>query len=587
MLRTPTMLRCPLVAGLLLAAFLVAGPRPAAAGEVPWRIADYQVTIAPAADGTVFVSERIVADFGTNKRHGIYRAIPTRYDVAGHLYRIKVRLQGVVDANGRAYEVDQKTGGRDHTLRIGSASVIVTGRNEYVLTYTVRHAVLFDRDGAALHWNAIGHEWGVPTDRAGVRVVPPPGSGPDAMFVDAWTGSFGARGRSFTRRDEADGAVVFDVGALRPREGVTVSATFAPGVIAAPSAGDRAAKGVLDNFAYFMWPLVALVCFLAWWRRGRDAGRLGSPVIEYAAPDGLSPAEIGVIADEKVDARDISATIIDLARRGFLRIERAPAEKAREDDRITFHRVGSAEPEREHEQLMLGALLGTHDSRRLDELEAFHANVERIGDAVYRSVARQGYFAANPESARNGFLAGGVVLVLGLAAVALAAQIYLYGRGFVIPVGAATVLSLLTVFFTSRTMPCRTPKGRRLWRRVRGLEEVIRKAELPMIEMADRADIFERLLPCAIALGLSRRWADAFADLAAVPPAWYTDTAGGSGHTTFATRLTTHLDQWEHSLYQPPRTSGGGGGGGGWSSGGFSGGGSSGGGFGGGGGGSW
>ena len=235
MLRTPTMLRCPLVAGLLLAAFLVAGPRPAAAGEVPWRIADYQVTIAPAADGTVFVSERIVADFGTNQRHGIYRAIPTRYDVAGHLYRIKVRLQGVVDANGRAYEVDQKTGGRDHTLRIGSASVIVTGRNEYVLTYTVRHAVLFDRDGAALHWNAIGHEWGVPTDRAGIRVVPPPGSGPDAMFVDAWTGSFGARGRSFTRRDEADGAVVFDVGALRPREGVTVSATFAPGVIAAPS----------------------------------------------------------------------------------------------------------------------------------------------------------------------------------------------------------------------------------------------------------------------------------------------------------------------------------------------------------------
>ena len=38
-------------------------------------------------------------------------------------------------------------------------------------------------------------------------------------------------------------------------------------------------------------------------------------------PTDLTPAEVGTLIDEQVDLRDISATIIDLAVRGYLKIE--------------------------------------------------------------------------------------------------------------------------------------------------------------------------------------------------------------------------------------------------------------------------
>ncbi len=55
--------------------------------------------------------------------------------------------------------------------------------------------------------------------------------------------------------------------------------------------------------------------------KGRDYTGLGSVVVRYEPPEGLGPAEAGTLIDEKLDMRDISATIIDLAVRGYIKIE--------------------------------------------------------------------------------------------------------------------------------------------------------------------------------------------------------------------------------------------------------------------------
>jgi hypothetical protein len=44
-------------------------------------------------------------------------------------------------------------------------------------------------------------------------------------------------------------------------------------------------------------------------------------MVEYEPPDNLKPAEVGVLVDEYADDRDIVATIIDLAIRGYLKIK--------------------------------------------------------------------------------------------------------------------------------------------------------------------------------------------------------------------------------------------------------------------------
>src|SRR5690606_28877145 len=43
-------------------------------------------------------------------------------------------------------------------------------------------------------------------------------------------------------------------------------------------------------------------------------------VVEYLPPDDLKPAQMGVLMDERADTLDVTATIVDLAVRGYLHI---------------------------------------------------------------------------------------------------------------------------------------------------------------------------------------------------------------------------------------------------------------------------
>src|SRR5437588_992633 len=91
--------------------------------------------------------------------------------------------------------------------------------------------------------------------------------------------------------------------------------------------------------------LLLLLLGLAWlgrlvWRRGRDMEyssayystkdptervrplfRPEAVVPEYRPPDNLRPAQLGLILDEIADTKDLTATIVDMAVRGYLVIK--------------------------------------------------------------------------------------------------------------------------------------------------------------------------------------------------------------------------------------------------------------------------
>src|SRR4030095_12951250 len=52
-----------------------------------------------------------------------------------------------------------------------------------------------------------------------------------------------------------------------------------------------------------------------------------SAPVEFAPPEGLRPGQIGTLIDERANTLDVTATIIDLAVRGFLTIQEIPKER--------------------------------------------------------------------------------------------------------------------------------------------------------------------------------------------------------------------------------------------------------------------
>ncbi len=574
-------------------------PNPARA-DSGWLIRSFEADMNIRPDATVDVTETIEADFQVAK-HGILREIPVRYAVAMHEYDLRVRLLGVDDGAGHDYQTSVSHQDNLMKIRIGSPEYVVRGLNRYRIRYRVERAILWEgnhawQDGnfAVLRWNATGTEWEVPIEVTRVLVHLPRELNDFESDSDAWTGSYGMKGgKDFQKRMVDARTIEFSTGRLRPREGITVAITMPSDAVARPGRWKEFTWWLTDNFPYAVFPLTLAACFLAWFFRGRDLAGMGTVVVNYDAPDGLRPAEVGTLIDEKVDLRDISATIVDLAVRGYLKIEEQKSGSwFSTGGDYRFLKKKPADGLKGFERLLYNKIFEGGDDVLLSDLrEKFYPVLARVKGELYGGLSRDRYFDGNPETVRGASLGLGIFLLLAVLAAAAVIQLALVGRVFPVPLIIAGVLSFLTILVTSRVMPRRTKKGRIAWEKIAGLQEYIRRAEVDDIREQERQGIFERLLPYAIVFGLSKRWGKAFEHLYLQPPDWY-QPARPMDFSTWM--LINDLDRSIYMMNQTfptqPRIeidSGGRGGGYDWSSGGFGGGGSSGGGFGGGGGSSW
>lgn len=73
--------------------------------------------------------------------------------------------------------------------------------------------------------------------------------------------------------------------------------------------------------ATFLPPIIAtIICIIGWHFAGKDAKGREIIVPMYEPPTDLTPAEVGVLHDFEATDREVTATIIDLAMRGYIHI---------------------------------------------------------------------------------------------------------------------------------------------------------------------------------------------------------------------------------------------------------------------------
>lgn len=575
--------------GLLSVLVWLASQTPAGAvSDLGWDITRFSVRIVVESDGTTDVTETIDARFDVPK-HGIFREIPVRYDVNGHLYDMRLHLKSVTNGSGTGWKYSIQDVENRISIKIGDPKTTLTGVQTYEIHYRVSRAVLWEGEHAVLRWNATGTEWRVPIHRAEVTVVLPRELSDSEVQYDAWTGRYGAKQKDFTERRIDGRTLKFETGRLEAGEGITVEVAMPGTVVEKPSLSTRLGWWLADNFIYGLIPGGLAACFGLWWLRGRDDIGHGSIVVGYEPPDQLGPAEVGTLIDESVDLRDISAILIDLAVRGYLKIEEV--EKAgmlwgKSTDYV-FHKKKSADGLKDYERLVYNKIFDYGSEVNLSDLQnKFYNSLPKVKKLLYTSLSQGGYFDGKPDTVRTTYLLVGLALMALAMVVAMGVQHNLIGRVFMLPVIVTGIALLVMVIRTSQVMPRRTRQGRIAWEKIRGLEEFISRAEVDDLKTQERQLVFERLLPYATVFKLTTRWAKAFEGLYLQPPDWYQPASNGPFNMyMLGSSIDNSVSAMNATLPSAPRSEGSGSSG--WSSGGFSGGGSSGGGFGGGGGGSW
>ena len=344
--------------------------------------------------------------------------------------------------------------------------------------------------------------------------------------------------------------------------------------------------------------LVGVVIFLVW-KFGRDRRYAGSAVdaaygkdggpevsaplreaetpVEFVPPDNLRPGELGTLIDFEAGTLDVTATIIDLAVRGYLKIEEVDKEWYQFKHDWTLTKLAKEGELKRYERTLYDGLFKDGDVVKLSDLKnTFAERMGKVREQLMDDAMSKGWFSRKPGTVKVLYgllglvvLGGGIALTILLAAETHAALL-----------GVPVIIGGILLLIAARWMPKRSAKGYATLRHTLGFKRFIDESEKHRAEFAERKNIFSEYLPYAVVFGATEKWAKAFADLGDEAPdtsSWYVSRAAFN-YAVFSSAIDGFAVTSAGTLTSSPASSG---------SSGFGGGGFSGGGGGGGGGGSW
>lgn len=564
--------------GFLALCFWLAAP---AAAQRSLEIERFDARITVNADGTIDVLESIRAKF-TGSWNGIYRKVPVEYRTAqGFKWTVRLDLVAATDGEGQALRTETSREGHfvQYKMWIPGAEDAV---RSVVLRYRVRNALRFFEDHDELYWNITGDEWDVALGDASAVIELPAGA--TGVRATAFNGVYGSTAREADVAIEGGVVRITMPRKLEFREGLTAVLGWDKGLIPEPTRADKVAGFLGAN-----WPLglpipVLLGMLFLWSRRGRDPRRL--PVsVQYEPPGGLTPAEAGTLTDESADMRDITATIVDLAVRGHLRIEEQEESKLFglvKDQEFVFHRTEpkeGAQPLQGYESAVLEGIFrdGARKTKLSNLQNEFYKYLGGIKSGIMDRLVRQGYYARRPDHVRGRWVGSGIALglIIAIGGAALASKTGLAPVSFVV----AGIAIGLIVIMVGYHMPARTIAGARTLEKVLGFAEFLERVDKERFERVVKTpEMFERYLPYAMAFGVEKKWAAAFRDIYLEPPTWYAGrNLHGFNAGLFSSRLSAMSTRAGSTMSSSPRSSSGsgfsggssGGGGGGGGGGGF------------------
>jgi len=550
------------------------------------KITSFHSDITVAESGSLTVRETIqIYAAGDIFKRGITRVLPlTRRDIDNNRIGVDYIIREVL-VDGKPVNYFTEKEGGDLVVYVGERDRYLSpGNYRYEILYETAGQIGFFDDYDELSWNVNGLS-GKTMDSVGAVVRLPAGA--DVISSHCYTGRQGSGDSNCTTETDEVGTLVVQANNLPSNEMLTLSVSFTKGIVTQPPEQlprtftwfER--KGLVLLSSLFLVFLFAYYIY-TWRRYGVDPPK---PVVipQFSPPDGLSPASVGMLYKGHYLDDFVTASIVNLSVKGFIRIDEV-VEKGglfglRSDKRYALARLKEADDKLPaEEQIVMRSLFrktgsvtltGKYDETIAMMMSDYHKSLKKQHGSVLNE-GRNLKFHLVPWLA---FIAYFIVMVRFVTDDLLQ---FTANRNALV----ATLLLGLVSYLLYAWLIVR-PGERKLHYRsaVEGLKMYLDVAEEKQLQFFNPPEVtpalFEQLLPYAIALDMEKVWGDkfekAFLSSALEPesyrPAWYGGryvNAALFGHALNSTLSNT----LSHAAMQPQSSSGGGK----WSSGSFGGG---------------
>jgi len=519
--------------------------------------ADYQLSNADP-QGLLKTSEKIDVDFLVDRR-GILRAIPEKYGDQDTNPKIVSVMR---DGKNEPYITYSE--GDNLVARIGEESTYITGLHTYEIVYEVENVIKFYDSHDELYWDVNGDQWQENFENVTANLST------DAHLTEpapvCYTGIFGTDEQSCTIVGDVQSVNVSSSRELLPNETLTFITAFDKGYFS-PVTWWEKYQNIIYVIPVFLFQLFVIKKAKNKWQvYGKDYKKRGVTAPYFERPKNVSVMEASYITSNALSPKHISANLIDLAIRGYIKItEKKEGSKTKHDLSITKTLDSSLSQD---EILLLTELFSDTSlgaSVRLeDKKNKLFSVVEKLKVLIDKQTLDKGYYELSPK---NSFKKIALQIVLGVLAMTVGFIFAAYSMGTTAILG---VISFVAVLIYAGLMTKRSPSGNLLVEHMDGLKLYLGFSEKDRINAQDAVSaplapssgepvrdvkFFEKLLPFAVAMGVEKTWAKAFENIYTQPPEWYS----GNWNTFSAVALASSLNSTTtatSSAFSSPSSSG-------------------------------
>lgn len=597
---------------IVLAIFAV--PQPTHASS---RLIDgFSARVFIGDSGMADVTETITYNMGDMRLHGLKRIIPVAQTITdqGRTRYVNSRFELIgasEDGNDRVHFTQNSIdGGRNIRILVGDPNTTKTGTHNYTLHYRIGPVTFTDGNVDIVNYNVTGFDWDIALRNVNANITIPDGLA--VKVYQCFTGAPGSKQSDCTNQLEGNTVFVKANSDVLPGHTLSLEVDLPTNTFSSyatitdtPPAGlstgltPLALYTVIGVGIYFML-MMGLVVFAitrSFVRHHlfKKETKRRTVIAQYEPPDQLKPAEISMLnfSDDYASSSAITATLIDLAVRGYLKIgeEKTKTVLRSASYRFTICKLldGLEDYELETVKLVFGDASIDKDSSVVFVPSADTARQKlaiSITDSVKNRLSQAGYFAvktnkigrfANKKHSLVNGLKNGYTIIIILFALAALALVFLPAlAGFITFTVVAGLMIFIPIFIVfSMTQIRYTAKGYDEWAKVEGFKLFLSVTEQERIkfENAPKATpaLFNKFLPYAIALGVEEKWSAQFANITMSPDQvnWYAGSSAAFDATAFSSSFVTSFTSSIGSTTSISSGGGGaggvgGGGGGGW-----------------------
>ncbi len=547
------------------------------------EIKNYEVHLQLHKDARVTVTEDIEYDFGSFSHHGIFRFIPLYFQVKGqekeHAFqqrKILIKNLSVNRDNSSEFFVTKKHD-QNHNfyIKIGQKNKTISGTHHYKIKYDVLGSLRYFENYDELYLNAIGLDWKAPIKSANVILecddIPFQNI---SCYVGKLKDTYPCNVKKIT-----DTKIIFQQDFLGSHEGLTVAASFPKGSVEKKEFFAFTTKIIFTGIIFLFIVLISFLFYLV--RRYQRKYFYYDPIHpRYAPPENLDAMFVGYLADRKLDARDISAGIIQLARDGYIEIEKIENSSffgKKKDYQFTLLKNIEGSVLDSYKKSLVDLLFQTASFQKEGKkvtskmsILRSHRNTRLQISSIFSLLKQKSKLEKYTEGKDIS------LIIIPFLFFTFTFISFFFGSSLGVFFFILTFISIITSSFIPSTIKARyTKKGWKTEHAIGGFKLFLEMTEKERYELfnnpAENPQEFMEYLPYAIALGVEKKWAKQFASITIPQPEWYKGT-GPFAAAGFASEIFSFTQSVTSSV-ATTASSGSGSGGGGFSGGGSGGGG--------------